>query len=272
MILVSYVCDGVSDCYGNEDEKYCVFFNKLNLFSPSQVCMEMSFVNSKMCPSTKSINEPCDYYTHPLAKFDPLTFDFLSPITTSEDSYSNDPKYCIYEPIECNLMDGNGAHLLSCEDNKCHRKYFKCPGFYCIPWRFVCNGQWECPGGMEEIECQRISCPGMFKCRNSSICLSPDNICDSTVDCLQNDDVVFCPMGQYFHKCPSDCSCLAFTLSCENITYPKANFTSYVSVYFNQINLHGESLILNVFDKVVILVLKCSGISTICRQMKALKR
>ena len=77
-----------------------------------------------------------------------------------------------------------------------------------IPWRFVCNGHWECPGGMDEIMCSRNSCPGMFKCRNSSICLSPDNLCDSTSDCIYNEDERFCPIQEYFQECPSNCSCL----------------------------------------------------------------
>ncbi len=81
----------------------------------------------------------------------------------------------------------------------------------CLPWKLVCNGLWECPGGTEEMRCNRTECPGMSKCRNSSICLSYDNLCDSIHDCHLNDDEQFCSMKS--KVCPSNCSCLLLSLS-----------------------------------------------------------
>ncbi len=103
-----------------------------------------------------------------------------------------------------------------CPQN-CICLYFKCPGFYCLPWRFVCNGQWECPGGMEERNCQRTACPGMFKCKNTSICISTQSLCDFLSDCHLNDDENFCPIGKVSQKCPSNCSCSHFTSFCKDV-------------------------------------------------------
>ena len=29
---------------------------------------------------------------------------------------------------------------------------FKCPGYHCIPWSYVCDGKWDCPHGYDELE------------------------------------------------------------------------------------------------------------------------
>ena len=58
----------------------------------------------------------------------------------------------------------NGAHLQSCSKFECNLM-FKCASSYCIPWSYVCNGKWDCPGGYDEIEksCQK-HCRNMYKC------------------------------------------------------------------------------------------------------------
>ena len=114
--------------------------------------------------------------------------------------------------IHANLKDNvnhmlnlyNQECLLYCEDYVCDDKYFKCPSYYCVPWRFVCSGQWECPGGTDESSCEQVSCPGMFKCKDSSICIPSDNLCDLYPDCWKGDDEYFCPEAhQFLPSCPS---------------------------------------------------------------------
>ena len=74
---------------------------------------------------------------------------------------------CIYDP-GINAVE-NGRLLLDCENYTCPTKYFKCAGYYCIPYRNVCDGKWECPWGMEEqsLTCKRNKCPRLFKCHKS---------------------------------------------------------------------------------------------------------
>ena len=95
-------------------------------------------------------------------------------------------------------------------------KFFKCPGFYCILWRYVCNNKWECPGGTDENSCPKSACPGLFKCKNSTICISKESLCDFVSDCDLNDDENFCSDQKHF--CPPNCSCLLFSLSCKSKT------------------------------------------------------
>ncbi len=102
------------------------------------------------------------------------------------------------------IIRDNQECLVYCDDHVCDDKFFKCPGFYCVPWRFVCNGGWECPGGTDENSCVQEACPGMFKCKNSSVCISYQNLCDLVPDCWFGEDEYFCPKGdQVLQPCPS---------------------------------------------------------------------
>ena len=76
----------------------------------------------------------------------------------------------------------------------CTEKYFKCPISYCIPERHRCNGLWNCPGGVDEAHCSNRTCPGKFKCHNSSICIALASICDDMKDCPYYDDGTFCTL------------------------------------------------------------------------------
>ncbi len=125
---------------------------------------------------------------------------------------------CIYEPDECGkiTINTNGRHLLDCKTFKCTSNYFKCPMYYCIPWKMVCNTVWDCPMGTDEKLCaERHSCKGNFKCHESKICLTVPSLCDGINDCHHKDDEIFCHPG--IVPCPTSCSCLLFTISCTYI-------------------------------------------------------
>ncbi len=157
-------------------------------------------------------------------------------------------------------------------DNICESKYFKCPGFYCLPWRFVCTGQWECPGGTDEMDCQRKVCPGMFKCRNSSICISNQNLCDtkSFFDCPLGDDEHLCTREP--HVCPTNCSCLLFDLSCRGVILQRSSsFMAYVAIKLVNVSSIKEHDYLNWFDDPIIFVLKDSQLESICNRAKIFK-
>ncbi len=51
----------------------------------------------------------------------------------------------------------NGAHLEFCTDFECNSKY-KCPGYYCVPWFYLCDGSWDCPAGDDEGSCINRTC------------------------------------------------------------------------------------------------------------------
>ena len=77
--------------------------------------------------------------------------------------------------------------------------------------RHVCNGRWNCPGGQDERNCLNRTCPGRFKCHNSTICIALESICDGIPDCILHDEDNFCHLSD----CPIHCNCLLNSI-CQN--------------------------------------------------------
>ena len=110
----------------------------------------------------------------------------------------------------------NGGHLENCKDYQCSSHY-KCSRSYCIPWSYVCNGQWDCPEGYDEeisnICHQQNACKTMYKCKSThSMCIHLNDICDYHYDCPFHDDEFFCELHHI--KCPFECYCLLFGIEC----------------------------------------------------------
>ncbi len=110
-----------------------------------------------------------------------------------------------------------GEHLQNCINFQCNINH-KCPDSFCIPWAYVCNGRWDCPHGSDEdVRCTfQRQCAGMFKCKLALICIHMHDICDDKYDCPLQDDELLCSL--HTHSCPLACKCLAFAISCKNIT------------------------------------------------------
>ena len=93
---------------------------------------------------------------------------------------------------------------------------YKCPGYYCIPWNYICDGKWDCPSDLDEQNgCgHKKGCNGMYKCKNSQICIHPGSICDGLHDCSHGDDENFCEVKDL--QCPNNYKCLLYTLLCHD--------------------------------------------------------
>ncbi len=156
----------------------------------------------------------------------------------------------------------------------CPRKYFKCPGLYCLPWRLVCNGKWECPGGTDEMQCNNRRCPGKIRCKNSSICISRESLCDSIYDCHLQEDEHFCGINQISNDCPINCSCLLYSIKCENGSLArKDNLKRYASITLKYVKFlnHRRNSILDVFGDPIIIDIKQVEHIAICKQDRYLK-
>ena len=55
----------------------------------------------------------------------------------------------------------NGAHLYNCTLFQCSRQ-FKCPRYYCIPFKYICDGKWDCPFGSDEMTCRSVNLSKSF--------------------------------------------------------------------------------------------------------------
>ena len=92
----------------------------------------------------------------------------------------------------------NGGHLENCRQFDCGVE-FKCHRSYCISWSNVCDGNWDCPEGEDEMYepvCGEMNrCLNMFKCRQyKHKCIHINNICDGRYDCPQKDDELYCDL------------------------------------------------------------------------------
>ena len=117
----------------------------------------------------------------------------------------------------------NGQHLQSCENTQC-KNMFKCPNSYCIPYRYLCDGKWDCWNGEDESNCKDNICVNIFKCKFSSTCTLTNFVCDGIADCPLSDDEMICIET----NCIDECTRLNYGISCqnENLLHKQHLFTS----------------------------------------------
>ena len=125
---------------------------------------------------------------------------------------------CVYRNDRINLIPcEHKEHLQRCSKIECNT-WFQCPGYYCIPWKYVCDGKWDCPRGYESKENNcgiTRSCSYMFKCRNHQVCIHLSERCDSKNDCPLGDDEYSCSLNE--NICPNLCQCSLFAIQCYNM-------------------------------------------------------
>ncbi len=112
------------------------------------------------------------------------------------EATQSDEMFC-----DVNLANCNGA---ICPD------HHKCANYYCVPMRYTCDGKQDCPMGDDEHGCFNRSCTGLFRCRNSNICLQSIDVENGKIDCIEGDDELFDGIS----VCPTNCSCLMNSYSC----------------------------------------------------------
>ncbi len=120
---------------------------------------------------------------------------------------------CIYKLNSYNVLTPcrTGSHLANCRVFQCHA-HFKCSSSFCIPWRYIRDGKWDCMNGNDEVDTIKITCKKKFRCHESHVCLPVANICDNYSDCPASDDEILCELNGHF--CPTECICINFAISC----------------------------------------------------------
>ncbi len=137
-----------------------------------------------------------------------------------------------------------GEHLQNCQDFACNMM-FKCPKFYCIPWRYVCDSKIDCPNGYDESihhRCASKKCKYLFRCRQSSLCIHMSDVCNGEHDCPSGDDELLCSLHNSL--CPKSCHCLLFTVTCKNVILDSTfHFHSFPVLFVNNCTFVSETFV-----------------------------
>ncbi len=135
------ITDGIADCIYADDEKHC---------TNSAAFGDCDFnLIDQMRQTKKHI-----YQNH-------------ANLTSNLKPHSGKAcMKCQYEIIDRlenrSITCETDAHLQDCEDEQCNNGTIKCPQYYCIHIRYVCDGFWDCPFGYEEKQCIKSAKEGFF--------------------------------------------------------------------------------------------------------------
>ncbi len=182
---------------------------------------------------------------------------------------------CLFILNKCQQLSPcqDGTHLENCKQFECSTK-FKCPGSYCLHWRSVCDGKWDCPDGGDELKpymCGTFMhlCKQMFICVQTHFkCIHPGCVCDGNRDCPLGDDELLCEIR--YQMCPSVCQCLAFAMYCSNvtITFPQEQiihrFIHLEMINWTQLEKGHKQFFLQQIPETVILFIHKANLSTCC--------
>ena len=176
-IFISYVfvCDGKKDCPGDVafDEMACTckknesLSNKCKYIDRKDGIKTCSLFYLAMKDgkwllytlvntSNLKITDPKFNFTNSLITVEPIVLQSVLNLRCKEygllsckhghSNCYNLAEVCNYRLDENNLLTPcmSGEHIENFREMQCSMK-FKCEGFYCIPWSYICDGKWDCP-------------------------------------------------------------------------------------------------------------------------------
>ena len=260
-ISIRSVCDGISDCTDSYDEYFCNCKFMGQQMLNSRLCASKCQRPTCIChlPFHQLHNSGCKpFISHTFSAMERLKYYNCHNITIK----------CIYDLVSKSIREQKfcktGFHLKDCEYNECLTS-FKCLKYYCLPWKYVCDGYWDCLHGYDEFDCNNIEVlPGFYKCSNSSTIIILQNICDGSNDCPNGEDELHCDFPSV--SCPQTCNCVAYGISCSNSTaFHIENIKTYPKVYLSieSSEIHDVNFLMN--HKILKFVrISCSNLSQIC--------
>ena len=197
------IADGLADCMDEADELTNKRERRLNQTNKDCNCHEIINImhTSKNCTT-------CIRYFPKTKDERSETIGIWKRNCSLQSSEKSNMSKCIYDinnryENRSLCYNWTGEHIEDCENFTCPHDMFKCPDHYCISLGYVCDAYWDCPQGYDEINCQNISHPGYFRCRNSSVFISIESICDEVPDCPDLDEEQFCVLKKL--QCPTKC-------------------------------------------------------------------
>ncbi len=306
-ISAQYACDAVSDCPGKlvDDEVYCECkfgqttstqhspctsdIQKPSVCSPlyyqthTHKCLvyvfeEPEVIHEKTRNVTKnSLNSSLDKNKifnntnkSQMTEYLSCSKKYQLPCSGEKDVCFNVTQICTF------TLDGVGKvspckmgdHIQECADFKCNMM-FKCPFYYCIHWKYVCDGKWDCPIGSDESSIHKCGetrpCSLLFKCRRHQVCIHIDKVCNNQKDCPLGDDEALCALKTTI--CPNMCKCLTFAVHCTtvNITQSFVNTMSEFRIFSYEHSL--TSFVLVTTRGMVSLVIRHTYIQSFCKSI-----
>ena len=227
-----FVCDNSKDCKNGEDEKNCNCSIEIDTIT-SVCCLVTRYhfitnsrnkqTNLRMKPNCKLLADFRGYSYNNKNYKDSVSNQLKHHVVMISCSSKNKKtiflhELCLFDRNKKNLPEkcDFGEHLQNCTNIHCTNS-FKCPKSYCIPYRRVCDGKWDCPEGDDQLkDCKGKMCPGFLHCKGLTTCLHPSEICDGKVDCSDEfkDDEIFCVTK---FSCPQTCKCLGLGIICNSI-------------------------------------------------------
>ena len=192
-VSYSLLCDFRQDCEDNSDESFCYHPTCKGFSCPNGQCL--------------SLNKRCNKVVDCLGGSDEddcrLEQKWYDRDTTNQNQNTS---YLIN-------FDGDGfftQRVMNITD-PCPGTHYRCTKewFYCLPVYTRCNGVFDCIFQEDERDCEGWTCPGLYRCRDSTVCVHADHMCDGWPVCPQHDDEWLCDM-----TCPTQCLCQGHAFLC----------------------------------------------------------
>ena len=162
-----------------------------------------------------------------------------------------------------------GSHLGNCEQFQCNT-FYKCPGYYCVRWSYVCDGKWDCPYGYDEALDHNCGfsrqCVNMLRCRKSQICIHVRDICDGLQDCPYKDDEMYCVLKDL--KCPIQCTCLNLAITCRGNSFLNERIFRDPYISYHIVGLQFDSLVFLKSTLIVNFVFIQTGLKQVCETVR----
>ena len=213
-IMISYtlVCDFRQDCRYGFDELFC----------KHPPCETFTCTDGQCISTDKHCNNLPDCLDGSDESDCPLEFANENQILPMQ------------QQVVINL-DGKGhfrQHLISISE-PCPDTHYRCRGewLYCLPIYTRCNRIYDCVFQEDERDCEVTTCPGLYRCRGSNVCVHIDHLCDGWSQCPQRDDEWQCDM-----TCPAQCLCQGHAFLCSQ------PFSSHLFPELRYLDAHGSGM------------------------------
>ena len=188
-------CDGFLDCTHGDDEIGC---GDSKDFYINRVIKKFKYLYAKSRELKYNSPEVVSLLDNSDVKFKSETYAIRRPLS----------------PPAVVEFTAQGSHKTTrfTRDKKCPQTHFQCPGGYCLPVFVLCNDINDCPGWEDEVGCDTYTCPGLYRCRGSRVCLHEQHLCDQVFQCPRHDDEVLCNTS-----CPQQCVCSGLSYFCSRV-------------------------------------------------------